>query len=147
MAHAGFLRDLHSGPSTEVVALMRCLLDAGDRAAELPLAEGVGHVHDAIDVGLAEAPSLVEHRALLHFVARLTLAPRQSRAAHVDELRDAGYSDREIHDVVNVVCCFSYMNRLADGLGVTDPNSADGAWARELMGEVRCAAHAEWAAG
>ena len=56
-------------------------------------------------------------------------------------MRAAGYSDREVHDVVNVACCFAYTNRLADGLGVTDPGSADGPWALELMGTERCRAH------
>ncbi len=147
MAHAGFLRDHHSGPIADVVTLVRGLLDIGDEAAELPLAASVAHVHDALDGLLERAPSFVEHRALIRFVARLTLAPRQSQVADIQTLRDAGYSDREVHDVVNVACCFAYMNRLADGLGVTDPDSADGPWALEFMGVERCTAHTAWAAG
>jgi len=130
-----------------VVGLVRGLLDAGDAASEQPLTEGLATV-DAAIAHLAEAaPSLAEHHDLLRFAAHLTLAPRRSREAHVQALRAAGYSDREVHDVVNVVCCFSYMNRLADGLGVREPGSARGAWARQLMGDERCAAHEAWAAG
>jgi len=147
VAHAGFLRDHHSGPTSDVVTLVRGLLDAGDEAAERSLAGAVAHVHDTLDTLLVRAPSFAEHRALIRFVTRLTLAPRQSREANIQELRAAGYSDREVHDVVNVACCFAYMNRLADGLGVTDPGSADGPWALELMGAERCAAHRAWAAG
>ena len=145
MSHAGFLRDHHSGPTADVVRLVRALLHAAEDAALHPLKTGLSRVHTAIDAALDDATSLAEHRTLVHFAARLTLAPRTSRQAHLQALRDAGYSDRELHDVVQVVCCFSFMNRLADGLGVTDPTEREGAWALELMGEARCAAHVVWA--
>lgn len=51
-----------------------------------------------------------------------------------------------LHDVVHVVCCFSYMNRLADGLGVTARPEA-GSGAERLLGADRVAAHRRWASG
>ena len=39
-------------------------------------------------------------------------------ADDVQGLRDAGWSDLEIHDAAQVVAYFNYVNRLADGLGV-----------------------------
>ena len=146
MSHAGFLRDHHDGPVEAIVSLMRALLDAGEQASELPLREGLERVGSAIDAALDAAPSLASHRALLHYVARLTLAPRLMRAHHLEPLRNEGYSDRELHDVANVVCCFSYMNRLADGLGVTSPYEP-GEWAEQLMGTARFEAHRAWAKG
>lgn len=37
---------------------------------------------------------------------------------HVDALRAQGFDDRAIHDAAQVVAYFSYINRVADGLGV-----------------------------
>lgn len=36
----------------------------------------------------------------------------------VEGLRAAGWSDRAIHDAVQVISYFNYINRVADGLGV-----------------------------
>ncbi|MFT7517787.1 MAG: alkylhydroperoxidase family enzyme [Myxococcota bacterium] len=36
----------------------------------------------------------------------------------VDKLRDAGWSDLEIHDATQTVAYFNYVNRIAQGLGV-----------------------------
>ncbi|MEO0601628.1 MAG: hypothetical protein AAF211_09335 [Myxococcota bacterium] len=143
MSHAGFLRDHHDGPTEDVVGLVRALADAGEAAAELPLRDGVSLVQARIDTAL-EGSSLAEHRTLLHYVARLALAPRTMRAVHLAPLRADGYADRELHDVANVVCCFSYMNRLADGLGVTS-DYPPGSWAEQLLGAERLAAHRAWA--
>ena len=42
--------------------------------------------------------------------------------ADVDALRSAGFSDRDILDIVEVVAYYAYANRIADGLGIeTDP--------------------------
>ncbi len=47
-------------------------------------------------------------------------------AADVDALRSAGFSDRDILDIVEVVAYYAYANRIADGLGVqTEPWIAD----------------------
>lgn len=100
-----------------------------------------------MDAALQVAPSFADDRAVLGITVRLTLGPRTMRAEHLAPLRAAGLTDREIHDVVQVVCCFSYMNRLADGLGVTaDPAAGSWDFARRLMGEERVQAHLAWAA-
>lgn len=39
-------------------------------------------------------------------------------AAHVEELRQHGLDDRAISDAAQVAAYFSYINRVADGLGV-----------------------------
>ncbi len=38
----------------------------------------------------------------------------------MSKLREAGLSDRAIHDAAQVTAYFNYINRIADGLGV-DP--------------------------
>ena len=36
----------------------------------------------------------------------------------VETLRQHGFEDRAIHDIVQIVAYFNYINRVADGLGV-----------------------------
>ena len=57
-------------------------------------------------------------RALLQFAERLALQPGQIEETHVVALREVGLDDRAIHDAVQAVAYFSYINRVADGLGV-----------------------------
>jgi hypothetical protein len=113
---------------------------AGADAAELPLSAGV----DATLAVIAGLGGLRPGDAeILGYTARLVLAPRTMRAAHLTPLRASGLSDDEIHDVCHVACCFSYMNRLADGLGVIQ-GELKRPWAIELLGEAAFTSHLEW---
>ena len=38
--------------------------------------------------------------------------------ADIEALREAGFSDRDILDIVEVVAYYAYANRIADGLGL-----------------------------
>ena len=59
---------------------------------------------------------------MLRFAIKLTTAPGAMNDAHVDALRSAGFSDRDILDIVEVVAYYAYANRIADGLGIeTEP--------------------------
>jgi alkylhydroperoxidase family enzyme len=49
----------------------------------------------------------------------LTLTPREIRREHLDPLRKAGLDDRGILEAVEVTAYFNFVNRLADGLGVS----------------------------
>ena len=55
---------------------------------------------------------------MLEFVEHLTLDPSTISEAHHDELRSHGWRDQDIVDIVHIVALFSYMVRVADGLGV-----------------------------
>ena len=55
---------------------------------------------------------------MLRYSVKLTHAPGDMGGADVDALRMAGFSDRDILDITEVVGYFAYVNRIADGLGV-----------------------------
>ncbi len=56
--------------------------------------------------------------AMLRFAVKLTKTPGAVDDADTDALRSAGFSDRDILDIVEVVGYYAYANRIADGLGV-----------------------------
>jgi uncharacterized peroxidase-related enzyme len=55
---------------------------------------------------------------LLEFAEKITRAPAACRETDVHALRSAGFSDNAIHDAVQIVAYFNYINRVADALGV-----------------------------
>ena len=57
-------------------------------------------------------------RAMLEYVAKLTLEPWNMEEKDVVELRNAGFGDGAILDICQVTGYFAFVNRLADGLGV-----------------------------
>ena len=57
---------------------------------------------------------------MLDFAVRLTHSPAAIRREELDVLREVGFDDVAIHDIVQVTALFNYFNRLADGLGI-DP--------------------------
>ncbi len=56
--------------------------------------------------------------AMLGYAEKLTLTPGRMTETDVDELRAAGFTDRDILDICEVVSYYAYVNRIADGLGV-----------------------------
>jgi len=57
--------------------------------------------------------------AMLGFVDKLTRSPGEMQPSDVESLRQAGFDDRAIHDLVLVASYYAFVNRVADGLGVT----------------------------
>ena len=56
---------------------------------------------------------------MLDYTAKLTRAPWDMAEADIARLRDGGFSDRAILDIAQVVAYYAYVNRIADGLGVS----------------------------
>lgn len=55
---------------------------------------------------------------MLRYSLKLTETPWDMVEQDVAALRDAGFSDRDILDIAEVVSYYAYVNRIADGLGV-----------------------------
>ena len=58
-------------------------------------------------------------RALLDYAAKLTREPWKMSESDVAGLRACGFSDRAILDIAQVTAYYAYVNRIADGLGVS----------------------------
>ena len=56
-------------------------------------------------------------RALCDYAKKLTEAPGNMDADDLAPLRAAGLADKDIHDAVQVISYFNYINRVADALG------------------------------
>ncbi len=58
--------------------------------------------------------------ALCELAEKMTRTPADMRREDLDALRAQGLADKDIHDAVQVISYFNYINRVADALGV-DP--------------------------
>ena len=59
-------------------------------------------------------------RALCDYAIKLTAAPATVGAADADALRGHGWDDAAIHDAIQVVSYFNYINRVAESVGIED---------------------------
>ena len=57
-------------------------------------------------------------RAMLDYAIKLTESPTLMEAVDLKPLREAGFDDKAILDINQIVAYFAYVNRVADGLGV-----------------------------
>jgi uncharacterized peroxidase-related enzyme len=60
-----------------------------------------------------------EDRAMLEFAEKLTFQPAQVSDSDIEALRDAGFDDLGIYDIVLVTAYRNFINRVNDGLGVS----------------------------
>jgi len=58
--------------------------------------------------------------ALCDFAVKLTHTPTAVGASDADALRVHGWDDAAIHDAIQVIAYFNYINRVAEGVGI-DP--------------------------
>jgi uncharacterized peroxidase-related enzyme len=78
---------------------------------------------DALVEALAASPDEAQlperTRALVTYAVKLTRESARLADGDLAPLRAAGLSDRGIHDAAAIVAYFNFVNRLAEGLGVT----------------------------
>jgi len=77
-----------------------------------PLVEGVKQDYTQLDLSPAE-------RAMLDYAVKLTLAPSTASEEDVHTLRSHGFNDRDILDIIYVVCLYNFNDRMADATGIT----------------------------
>lgn len=91
VAHSGLLARRGDFSADDSVAIFR-----NWRSVELPEAE----------------------RAMLEFAEKLTLMPGGATEGDIERLREVGFSDENIYDIVMLTAYRNFMNRVNDGLGV-----------------------------
>ncbi len=80
-----------------------------------------------IEEGLSEAliddidtaPVDEKMKPLLQFARKLTLEPAKMVHADAQAVFDAGWNEQALHDAINVICMFAFMNRIVLGHGGT----------------------------
>ena len=59
-------------------------------------------------------------RALCDFAVKVTHEPAAVGPGDVEALRTQGWSDTAVHDAIQVIAYFNYVNRVADAVGIED---------------------------
>ena len=80
-------------------------------------------------VNYRKADITPRQKAMLDFTVRLTETPDKIEEAHREELRRAGFSDRDIWDIAAVAAFYNMSNRMAAATDMR-PNSNYHAQAR-----------------
>jgi uncharacterized protein YciW len=55
---------------------------------------------------------------MLEYAEKLTIAPSSMTEADIETLRAAGWTDRDVLDIVHVCAYFNFRVRVVDGLGL-----------------------------
>ena len=76
-----------------------------------PLVEGIKKDYTQLDLPRAE-------RAMLDYAVKLTVALSSVNEADVQTLRSHGFDDRDILDIVYVICLYNFNDRMADATGI-----------------------------
>ena len=75
---------------------------------------------------------------MLEYAEKLTLTPAMMTEADIDALRDTGWTDRDVLDIVMACAYFNFRVRVVDGLGleVSDRTAEMSTRAREHAAEL-----------
>jgi len=55
---------------------------------------------------------------MLDYAVKLTVAPATVNLSDVQTLRSHGFDDRDILDIVYVICLYNFNDRMADATGI-----------------------------
>jgi uncharacterized peroxidase-related enzyme len=77
-----------------------------------------------------DLPHDPRQRALCVFAVELTREPAAMGKKEIDALRPHGLDDAAIHDAIQVIAYFNYINRIAEAVGTEDEPE----WTREGPG-------------
>jgi uncharacterized peroxidase-related enzyme len=76
------------------------------------LVEGMKQDYTRLELPQAE-------RAMLDYAVKLTVAPSTASAEDIKTLRAHGFDDRDILDIVYVICLYNFNDRMADATGIS----------------------------
>jgi uncharacterized peroxidase-related enzyme len=71
------------------------------------------------------APLSPADQALCKLATKITHHHQEMNPTDLDALREHGFNDRAIHDAVQVIAYFNYINRIAHALGVESETFLD----------------------
>jgi len=77
-----------------------------------PLVEGIKRDYTQLDLP-------PEERAMLDYAVKLTVSPSNVEEEDVKTLRAHGFDDRDILDIVYVICLYNFNDRMADATGIS----------------------------
>jgi uncharacterized peroxidase-related enzyme len=77
-----------------------------------PFVEGIKQDYTQLDLPAAE-------RAMLDYAVKLTVAPSSVGKDDIETLRTQGFDDRDILDIVYVICLYNFNDRMADAMGIS----------------------------
>ena len=72
-----------------------------------------------IELDYRQADLTAADRQMLDYAAKLTRRPWEMTENDVIALRELGFGDRAVLDIAQVVAYYAYVNRIADGLGLS----------------------------
>ncbi len=75
------------------------------------LVDGVKQDYARLDLSPGE-------RAMLDYAVKLTVAPSSVGEEDIRTLRAQGFDDRDILDIVYVICLYNFNDRMADAMGI-----------------------------
>jgi len=139
-AFAGFHNDLMLGPSglskleREMIAVAvssenHCFYCLAAHGAAVRQLSGDPVLGELLAMNWRAAALSGRHRAMLGFASKVTLHSRQIGEADRDNLRKAGFTDRDIWDIAAVASFFNMSNRMASAVDMR-PNHQYHAQAR-----------------
>jgi hypothetical protein len=79
---------------------------------------------DAVLTDFRTAPISPKDKALFGFLERVTLASKETTAADVQAVVDAGWSERAVYDAITVCALFQFYTTWVDATGVHDMPAA-----------------------
>lgn len=56
---------------------------------------------------------------MLDYAVKLTVEPSRVSKEDIETLRAHGFGDRDILDIIYVICLYNFNDRLADATGIT----------------------------
>jgi len=76
-----------------------------------PLVEGIKQDYTRLALPPAE-------RAMLDYAVKLTVEPSSVGEEDIKTLRTLGFDDRDILDIIYVICLYNFNDRMADATGI-----------------------------